>query len=56
MPVEIKELIIKTTVVNTKADDQKIVPSANDIRELKEQLLTACKAYLNEKLKEEKRR
>lgn len=56
MPIEIKELVIKTTVVDTHNRDKKAATTTANLAEIKEQLLAECKAYFDEKLKEQKRR
>lgn len=58
MPIEIRELIIKTTVENDQKGTNNPNGSGGDVNvsKLKKQLLDACKTYINEKVNEEKER
>jgi len=58
MPIEIQELIIKTTVDSKESPTNKATESIDElsISRLKKQLLAACKTYINEKVNEEKER
>ncbi len=58
MPIEIRELIIKTTVdsavsaQNASVNNQSLV----NVEKMSKRLLEECKHYINQKVKEEKER
>lgn len=56
MPIEIKELVIRTTVVDQTSNPVNQNVLRQEFNALKNSLLEECKMYVNEKLREQKRR
>ncbi len=56
MAIEVKQMIIKSTVVNEHANESSHVPAAIDIERLKEQLMEECKELIAESLSETRER
>ncbi|WP_162800085.1 DUF5908 family protein [Pedobacter jeongneungensis] len=50
MPVEIRELIIKTQISTSEANQHAGI-SAEDVKQLKKQLLAECKKMITERTK-----
>ncbi|RLJ80643.1 DUF5908 family protein [Pedobacter alluvionis] len=50
MPVEIRELIIKTQISTSEANHQARI-SVEDVKQLKKQLLAECKKMITERTK-----
>lgn len=55
MPIEIRELIIKTEITNGEPLQQ-AVPGNDDIEHLKKQMMEACKRIVNEQMREKSSR
>ena len=50
MTIEVKQLVIKSTVTNTRPSEEKPGTGSVDLERLKQQLLAACREMISDKL------
>ena len=56
MAIEVKQMIIKSTVVNGRSDEQRQENISIDLEQLKEELMQECRELIAERLNESQER
>jgi len=56
MPLEIRELLIKTTVSNSAIQQPKATLGARELQEIKNQIITECLEKMREEIQKNKER
>jgi len=56
MPIEIRELVIKTTIENSTEHSTQQQTSTEALERMYRRVLQQCKSYIDQKIKEDKER